>query len=66
MDSRLIYRSLSRAPLELAPAPLLGRLLRHHRASPSAALDKAIRLITVTQASAQSQSPDLSVSFRAL
>jgi hypothetical protein len=41
---------------------VVGRLLRHRRASPSAALDKAIRLIIDTQASAESQPPDHPVS----
>jgi hypothetical protein len=41
---------------------VVGRLLRHRRASPSAALDKAIRLIIDSQASAQSQPPDHPVS----
>jgi hypothetical protein len=39
--SRLIFQDLlTETPQELAPAPLSGRLLRHRRASPSAALDK--------------------------
>jgi len=39
--SRLIFQDLiAETPQELAPAPCSGRLLRHQRASPSAALDK--------------------------
>src|SRR5215469_9729796 len=42
-NSRLIFQdAFHRAILrELAPAPSAGRLLRHQRARPSAALDKA-------------------------
>lgn len=39
LSSRL--SELSEIPQDLAPAPIMGRLLRHRRASPSAALDKA-------------------------